>query len=313
MNENKFSPEQNAAWASLAKDPSQRQALAEVIVEVVKPNHVTNTYMNYLMTSKAMNTGDLLIKRVRKGIRVHTLTPGSVHPASEITVSDRTNFVLDGAIVKVTYNEDELNRGDIGTLADIRQEMSLKLRDYYFNKTFTALSTIWNGSNTPSNYTDLGTAITATALQNAINQINIYGGGVKAVIGSRRALTPITTFGAFFGTGTPSTSTTNPTTGNQVALEEIRQTGWLGKYYGADIIAIDQIYDSPDTYAPLLPEDKILVLGQKVGEFITYGPVRTQTWTDFNIVPPQEFLQIYAQYGMIIDNAQGIYVIKVTN
>lgn len=74
MDTSKFSPEQQAAWATVSKDAEAR---AEVIVEVVKPNHVTNTYMNYLMKSSARNTGDLLIKRVRKGIRVHTLVNNS--------------------------------------------------------------------------------------------------------------------------------------------------------------------------------------------------------------------------------------------
>lgn len=52
---------------------------------------------------------------------------------------------------------------------------------------------------------------------------------MKAVIGTRAALTPITTFGAGYtdGTGVSQVVPDN--------IREIMQTGWLGKYYGAPI------------------------------------------------------------------------------
>lgn len=72
MDTSKFSPEQKQAWASIVKDRGNRQGMAEVITEIIKPNHVTNTYMNYLLRSRSLNSGDLLHKRVRKGMKVHT-------------------------------------------------------------------------------------------------------------------------------------------------------------------------------------------------------------------------------------------------
>jgi hypothetical protein len=87
------------------------------------------------------------------------------------------------------------------------------------------------------------------------------------------------------------------------------RTGMLGRYYGAPLIALDQIWDNPDDYNSLLPTDKILVIGENVGDFITYGEVKQKQWSDMNPTPPQWMLEIYQQFGMIIDNAQGIYVI----
>jgi len=37
--------------------------------------------------------------------------------------------------------------------------------------------------------------------------------------------------------------------------------------------------------------------------------VRTKQWEDMNPTPPQWMLELYQQFGMIIDNAQGIYVL----
>lgn len=242
------------------------------------------------------------MKKVRKGISVHTLVPGSIPLKHEITVSERMNYVLDYATVGVQANEWELRNGEIGTVESMRREMMAKLRDYYMNKVFTALTTVWTASNTPNNFTSVGGTITDTALKNAIDRINLTTGGVKAVVGTRAALTPITTFGGFWSDGTTTTEVPDN-------IREIMQTGWLGKYYGAPIIALQQEYDFPDTYNALLPEDKVLVIGQNVGEFVTFGAPQSKEWTDFRPTPPYWNLDIYQGFGMMIDNAQGIYVI----
>jgi hypothetical protein len=180
--------------------------------------------------------------------------------------------------------------------------MRAKLRDYFVNKVFTALSTIWNGTNTPNNYTSVGGPITATSLENAINRINQTTPGARLIVGARAAVTPITKFGAFWSDG--STTGYDPD-----LIRQIWQTGWLGRYYGVPVLAIEQIWDNPEDYKTMIPTDKVLVIGEKVGEFITYGEAKSKQWVDNNPTPPQWMLELYQQFGMIIDNAQGIYVL----
>lgn len=294
----------NEQVASVLKS-KDREALAELIVEYVQPTHVATDYMSLLLNTRRLNPGDALVKKVRKGIEVRTLVPGTVHLASEVTVAERINYILDGADVKVTYNEWEMENGDIGTVESIRSEMLLKLRDFYMNKVFSALTTVWTAGNTPSNFTSVGGAITDTALETAIDRINQTTAGVKAVVGVRSAMTPITKFGAFWdnGAGTPTV------VGVPSQIEEVMRTGMLGTYYGAPLIVLDQQFDYPDTNNALLPTDKILVIGENVGEFITYGETKERQWSDMNPTPPQWMLEIYQQFGLIIDNAEGIYVI----
>lgn len=294
------------AYASLAKE--DRQALAELMVEYVKPNHITVDFVGMLLNTRRLKEGDALVKKLRKGIEVRTLVPGSIHLASEITLSERANYILDGADVKVTWNEWEMESGDLGTVAEIRAEMLAKLRDFYMNKVYSALTTVWTAANTPNNFTNVGGSITATALEDAIDEINQEAGGVKAVVGTRAQLTPITKFGAFWndGAGTPTVW------GVDSQLEKVVQDGFLGKYYGANLIALDHVYDNPEDYNQLiLPNNRILVIGENVGEFITYGEPRWKQWTDMNPTPPQWFLEVYQRFGMIIDKAQGIYVLQV--
>ena len=288
--------------ASLMKDKSQRDALAEMIIEYVQPNHITVDYISMLLNTRSLKPGDSLVKKLRKGINVHTLVPGSIHLKNEITVSDRVNYILDGAHVGVTYNEWEMENGEIGTVDEIKREMQAKLKDYYYGKVFTALTTVWTAANTPSNYTNMGGAITATALENAIDQINQTTSGVKAVIGTRAAMTPITKFGAFWSDGV-NVAVSDPN------VNEIMQRGILGRYYGAPLIALDQVFDNPEDYTPLLPSDKILVIGENVGDFITYGEARTNQYSDPRVIPPQWFLELYQQMGLMIWNASGLYVI----
>ena len=165
--------------------------------------------------------------------------------------------------------------------------MQAKLTDYYVNKAFTALTSIWTSANTGTNYTNVGGPLTATALKNSIDTINQTVGRVKAVVGTRKALTPITTFGAGWNIGSTSPNTAFPV---NTALEEIYRTGWLGMYYGAPIVALDQMYDNAVDYQPMLPNNKVLVIGDNVGEFITYGPVREKAWDNMAPTPP-EFVQ----------------------
>lgn len=290
------------ALSSLMRDKRERDALAEIIVEYVQPNHLTSQFLDALLDTRSLKPGDSLVKKVRKGITVRTLVPGAVHLASEITVYERMNWILDGADIKVTYNAWELESGEIGTIQEIRREMAAKLRDFYFNKVFTALSTVWSASNTPDNYTSVGGVITDTALEAAIDQINNTTTGAKVVVGARSIMTPITKFAAFWSDGSNVGVSQN-------AMDEIRQNGRLGRYYGVPLLSVDQIYDNPDDYQALIPTDKILVIGEKVGEFITYGDVKSKQWEDMNPTPPQWMLEIYQQFGMIIDNAMGIYVL----
>lgn len=293
------------AIASLMSDRHQRDALAELLIEFVQPNHIPVDLVGMLMDTRRLKPGDALVKKLRKGIEVHTLVPGSIHLANEVTVRERINYVLDGADIKVTYNEWDIDNGNIGTVESIRAEMAAKLRDFYFTKVYSALSTVWSPVNTPDNYTSIGGPITDVALENAIDHINYTTGKAKAIVGVRKVLTPITKFGAFWNDGAVS-----PTVwGIDSQLEKVVQDGFLGRFYGVPIIAINQVWDNPEDYNTLIPEDKVLVLGENIGEFIIYGDEQYKQYVDPRPTPSQWILELWQQFGMMVWNAQGIYVI----
>lgn len=72
------------------------------------------------------------------------------------------------------------------------------------------------------------------------------------------------------------------------------------------------MYNNLIDYAPMIPEDKVLVIGENAGEFITYGDPQEKAWDDMNFTPPQYMIELFQMFSMIVDNAQGISVIKVS-
>jgi len=220
-------------------------------------------------------------------------------------VSERMAYNLDMMDIAVNANEWELNSGELGTVADIKNEMAAKIRDFYMSKVFSALATGWNSVDTADNYTDCSGALNATALKAMIDHINQTTPGAKVIVGTRAALTPITTFAGFWNDGTTYDSIPS-------VLEEIMRTGWLGTYYGTRILALDQIYDNPLDYTAMIPSDKVLVIGKNVGSFVTYGPENTKEYTEMKTTPPTWVYEIYQQFGLFIHNAMGIGVLAVS-
>lgn len=126
--------------------------------------------------------------------------------------------------------------GEIGTVDSIRREMMMKLSDFYNVKVMNALYGLATIGNNLNFYYMTG-PITRAVLENAIDYVADTAGSVRAVVGRRTALAPITKFAGYriaiagergandFGTvAVPS------------ALEEIRRTGWFGTYYGSNFV-----------------------------------------------------------------------------
>lgn len=307
MDKEKEKAFQEALAAAVKED---REALAEMIVEWIDPVHITEEFTSRVLGTRALQPGDSLVKKIRKGIEVRTLVPGAVHLQSEITVSDRINWQLSGADIRVGGNMWDLENGDLGTIQSIKTEMVAKLHDYYIARIFNSLGTLWNATNTPDFYATVATEINKATLDNMIDTITYYAGSVKAIVATRYALNPMMDWAQFqawpdapdaWGTAVPST------------VEEIQQTGRVGIYRGvSNIIGLRQLWDNPEDFTALFPNDMILVIGDNAGEFITYGGVNWKQWDNMEPTPPIWNLELYQQYGMIIDRIKNIGVIRIT-
>jgi hypothetical protein len=61
-----------------------------------------------------------------------------------------------------------------------------------------------------------------------------------------------------------------------------------------------------------LPNNYVLVIGDNIGEFITYGGPETKEWTDMEPTPPYWNYETYVQFGMMLWQAEGLVKIGVT-
>jgi len=301
MDEQKF----KKALAEVAK--TDKRALAELIVEYIEPKHITRDIVGMFLNTRSLNPGDALVKKVRRGIEVRQLVPGQDTLASQITVKEVVNHVLDTAYAEVAHNEWEVESGEIGTIDEIRREMMAKLSDFYVVKVMNALYTLAT-INDSTNFWYVS-SLTRSTLEDAIDSIADVAGSVRAVVGRRPTLAPITKF-AGYRVPVGQTEAAGYPVPVPSALEEIRRTGWFGVYYGANFIALEQVYDNPYDRNGLIQDNLIAVIGDNCGEFITYGDEREDQWSDMQTAPPTWHLRIYQQYGMLFDRMENVGIIR---
>ncbi len=305
------------AWAELARTAGQdfngHSAFAEAIVEDIRPNHLSFELTNVFLPTRQLNPGDSLVRRVRKGFRVRTFVPGTMHLADQISMGEIYTYVLDSIIAKTRWSVVELRRGELGTIDDFRREMEAALIDEIVTRLFTMIASVWNGTTSYTNYVDAtSTGLTDTVVTNMLETVLYYAGQVRAIIGTRAALLPLYQAAGVFEVA-PTSPNTNGVVTVQSILEEWRRTGRVSNYKGVPIIELPQIFKRSlggyDT--PMLPNDKVLVIGDNAGEAILYGGTESQDSTDLRVEPAEYQLALWRSFGMIVDRPENIGVIKV--
>lgn len=307
-----------AASAGVIEVGKRYSSFAEILIEDIQPNRITlDFFRNVLMPTRVLNPGDVLVKRVRRrGVPVRTMVPGTEHLASQLPPpSEVMSFGIDYLIAKVRYNLWELRRGEIGTVQTFRQEMADSLMDALVSRTFTLLSTVWSATNTPNNYLTQTSAVSIAGLDSMIEAVIESAGSVRSIVGTRKALQPIyKTAGVVEHVATGGTAPTNThIVGIQSVLEEWSRTNRLTSYRGIPLIELPQVFErsAGNWNKKLIPEDIVLVIGDKPGEIVLYGQPEYQEHVDTSVEPPMYSFAMYLGWGMIIDYPENIGVIKI--
>jgi len=299
-----------SAVSTIGTSPN-RSAFAQIITEVIEPNHLSLDILSTFMNTRTLNPGDQLSRKVRRGVPVRTFVPGTTHLADQIAVRDVLVHAIEHIVAKVRYSYWELRRGELGTMDTFRQDMQNAMIDEMISRAFSLLSTVWTDFNSGTHYTNAAsTGITKTNLTAAMEVVLKYSGSIRAIVGPRAALLPLY---ESMGIVTHTIDTTTHVIGLQGILDQWTRTGSIREFKGAPLIELPQIYKR--TYdqfeEPLIPEDKVLVIGENAGEFVLYGGVETQEHVDTNIEPPEYSLAMWRGFGMIVDRPENIAVIKV--
>ena len=317
------------ALAELAK--TDRKAFAEVITEYVDPVYLTLDLAGQFMNTREMAFGDVLVKRFKGKYNVQQIVPGQITLGQQITVRDKAvSMNLDILAAKASYNELELRHGGPQfTPETVRSDVRKALEEKIVMRTWNALANIWSTTNSAaltitgaanSNWIDASGQLTSTALDAAIDHVNYWSGSVRAIIGTETALAPLSTFGQYrvISDTTPDYGILQNLQGQPGTFQNVSPYGPGSKavenYRGvSNIVRLKQIFDETEyPKRALLPNDYVLVVGDNIGEFITYGGPQTKEWTDMEPTPPYWNFELWQQFGMMIWNAQGIVKIKVT-
>jgi hypothetical protein len=331
MNDSRISAEDRKALAELAKN--DRAAFAEVVTEYIDPTYLTLDLAGQFMNTREMTFGDILVKRFKGKYHVQQIVPGQITLGEQITVRDKAlGWNLDILAAKASYNELELrNGGPQFTPETVRSDVRKALEEQIVMRSWNALANIWTTGNAAaltmtgaanSNWLSASGILTSTALDAAIDHVNYWAGSVRTIIGTETALAPLSTFGQYqmIGTGTQYNDAEPWATNGQPSgtFQNVSPYGPGSKavetYRGVtNIVRLKQIFDETEyPKRALLPNDFVLVIGDNIGEFITYGGPQTKEWTDMEPTPPYWNFEIWQQFGMMIWNAQGLVKIAVT-
>lgn len=323
-----LSPEQRTALAELVR--TDRHAFAEVITEYVDPVYLALDVAGAFMNTREMNFGEILVKRFKGKYHVQQIVPGQITLAEQITIRDKAISInLDILAAKAGYNTLELEHGGPQfTPETVRADVQKALEEKILMRSWNALGNIWTAGNasaltitgsSASNFIDASGPLTSTVLDAAIDHTNYWAGGVRSIIGTQQALAPLSTFGQYqivsgvtndfyiAQNGQPAGTIQNvsPYGPGPKAVETYRGV--------TNIVRIPQIFDNTEyPPRPLLPTDFVLVVGDNIGEFVTYGGPQYKEYVDNEPTPPYWNYETWVQFGMMIWNARGLTKIKVT-
>lgn len=307
-----------------------RAAYAEVITEYVDPVYLTLDLASTFMQTKEMQFGEMLRRQFRGKYHVQQIVPGQITLGEQITVRDQAlSYNLDILSAKAAYNTLEtLHGGPVYTPENVRSDVNKALQEKVLMRGWNALANIWNAGNASaltiagsanSNFLDASGPLTSTVLDAAIDHVNYWSGKVRTIIGTEVALAPLSTFGQYRLIS--GTNTDNYVAINGQPAGTFNNVSPIGAPYGVEnyrgvsnIVRLPQIFDETVfPKRPLLPNDYVLVIGEDIGQFITYGGPQTKEFIDNEPTPPYWNYETWLQFGMMIWNAMGVVKIAVTS
>jgi hypothetical protein len=329
IRDSRITNEDRQALVALAQ--ADKQAFAEVITEYVNPVYLTLDLMGQFMSTREIKIGEQFVRSFKGKYHVQQIVPGQITLGEQITVRNKAySYNLDILAAKAKYNVLELAHGGPAYEPEtVRADVKAALEEKLVMRGWNALANIWTTANASaltitgssvSNFIDASGPLTSTVLDQAIDHVNYWTPGVKAIIGTEQALAPLTTFGQYkliSGSNSDVLVNLDGRTPGSFNNGSPYAPGYAGveSYRGvSNIIRIPQIFDETEyPPRPLLPTDFVLVVGQDIGEFITYGGAETKEWTDMEPTPPYWNYETWVQFGMMIWNAKGLVKIKVTS
>lgn len=280
--------------AELMKTEEGRTELAEVVMIALEDSYNTFDISPRLFETKSFKYGDKpTFKTHKKGIVAYWTAPNSYVPKSRNYETEVT-MEFEGLGVRPEALLSDLKTGRLDSFASLISDGKDAIEMSILRKIYEVLAQSYNATANTKNYKATN-ALDKTVLDTGINYIRKKTGSSPIIIGDYDLCTKIEAFAGF------STC--------EALYKEIQDKGVLGRYRGCDIVYLPEILD-PVTQTSIVPTNKLLLSGKKVGYAASYGD--SDFMQEQNIDDKSWNCRIDKELGYCVTRPEGLYVIEIT-
>jgi hypothetical protein len=272
------------------------EIMSEILTEV-EPKKVMTIFEKFAEIKRVPNNQKARF-RVKKGVRnvKRFVTRVALAGVYERVRLDREFFDVDtyahGGAIYQTMEGFLSGRESLSELLDIFME---ELENILYDDILTAITSLKEGLPTANKAS--GSTFEEDEFQKVMNTVSAYG-------------TPV-----IFTTRAFAQKNLVPADGwiSDVAREEMRNQGYLGRYYGADVVVLEQSYTDPSNSKKVLDENFAFIMPAGSNE----KPIKVSLEGDVYIreVDREDWskeMQVYRKAGIAVLNTNYLGYFEVT-
>lgn len=280
--------------AKMATTEKGRDELAEIVKVALEDSYNKFDIIPLLFDTKHFNLGDKpMFKTHKKGIRAYWTAPNSYVPKSQ-NYETEIFMQFESLGVRPECLLSDLKTGRVDSFGALISDARDAMETAIYQKIYELLAQTYNATGSASgSQASVSNTLTKTVLDDAINKVRKKVGGAPTIIGDYDLCSQIEGFDGF----------------SYIALEEIRNTGILGKYKGCNIVYLPEILD-PVTQKSIVPTNKLFVVGRKIGVYGDYNDM--DMMQEININDKSWNCRLDKEMGACITKPEGIFCITVT-
>lgn len=281
--------------AKMASTEEGRNELAEIVKIALEDSYNKFNIIPMLFETRHFKLGDRpMFKTHKKGIKAYWTAPNAYVPKSQ-NYETEIFMQFESLGVRPECLLSDLKTGRVDSFAALISDGREAIEIAIYKKIYELLAQVYNATGSGKDYqSSVATKLTKDVLDKAINTVRKKVGGAPTIIADYDLATQIEGFDGF----------------SEIAMEEIRTHGLLGKYRGCNIVYLPEILD-PVTQESIVPTDKLFVVGRKIGVYGDYNDM--DFMQEQNINDKSWNCRIDKEMGACITRPEGIYVVEVTD
>lgn len=283
------------AQAALFKTEEGRVELSELVSQYLDDTFNKHDITPLILQMKHFKYGERpLFKTHKKGIVAYKTARNSLVPMSQ---NYETEFTMEfeNLGVHISAPKMDLKTGRLSTFANLIKDSQEAIERIRIADVWKLVTQTYNATSNKDNYFKTNT-VNDKALDSAINRVRKKVGGRPVIMADYDLMTEVEKFDKFKGL--------------EEVYKEIKSFGLLGTYRGCKMVYLPEILN-PVTEESIVPTDKIMVIGQKIGYAATLGEPVTDQKNNFD---DQTWEYRYdKEVGNVVTKPEGLAVVHIVS